>query len=177
MDFGGGPEMLVQYLMSNLSSGINIVHTNMDSMDNEMVVQTLFETFKIIISMPLFDIRTGILNDLLDSINMAMVSIGYRMHHKQIPRSELSDTIYYSRLTPDGQLLRSNYHPLYIRSFMNPGEIPETFENIYSNQAYLPNIVNVWDRGHSESLMLISYQKVNLHFNTPSDNGEGLELD
>jgi hypothetical protein len=169
----GTPEELTEMIaaiIANPTGAVQFVESTMDQQDNEMVVQMLFSMFKSFVSTPMIRDLPGMdtLNDLLDGMNMGMAATGYIMHYKQITRAELKDYIYYSQLTSDGQLLRSNYHPLHLMTFMTPDEIPESFQKLFGDQDYLPNIVNIWDRGVEDSLIVITFQKATVHFDLPS---------
>jgi len=164
----GGLEQFSQYLLQIISNsnGIQPFESNLAYDDNEIISQVLFNTFKTFINNETTPNLNNI-NAIFDSINIGFVSAGFVMHHTQIQRSDLINYIYYSKLTPDGQLLRCNYHPLNIRNFMSPEEIPESFQNLFNNQDYLPNIVNVWDRGNPDTLILLTFQKVNVNVTPP----------
>lgn len=164
MSSQGGPEQLTQMLtqiLTNTQQNLQFIQTSLDEDDNEMVTQVLFNTFKVMVTTYITLVNN--LNDLLDTINIGFASMGYMLHHKQIRHDQLKDYIYYSRLTSDGRLLRSNYHPINIRSFMPRNQVPDSFEKLFGDQDYLPNIMNVWDRGNPDSLLLISFQKINIH--------------
>lgn len=151
----------VQQILMNPSGQISFEHE-----DNEYIIQTMLKTLQVYVGNPLMRQimgSIGTLNDLIDSINIGMVAMGYIMHHRQIAPDELKNYIYYARLTPDGRLLRSNYHPLRLMEFMDADAVPESFQKLYSDRDYLPNIMSVWDRGNADSLLLISFQKVNIH--------------
>jgi hypothetical protein len=138
------------------------------SMDNETVVQVLFSTFRAIAQSPEVAARVTTLDGMLDYVKTGMVYIGYTIHHSQIQRSELKDTIYYAKLDPTGQLLLNNYHPLHLRGFMAEEDVPDTFNLIFQNSDYLPNIIVIWDRNSSlDSLISIRFQKVNVHVTPP----------
>jgi hypothetical protein len=154
---------LLTNIITNPERNIQMAQTNLDQEDNEMVVQTLLTTFSTV-SAVFLEVPGIPINYLFDGINVAFSFMGYMMHTKQIARSELKDYIYYSRLTLDGQVMLSNYHPLHLMTFMEEMEIPKSFKKLHADQDYLPNLYNVWDRGNPESLLLISFQRVNLHF-------------
>lgn len=169
------PEQLFQLGLSVLSNPnyMQTLRTSLDQDDNEMVVQILLTCIRNIVTNPLLQTISGAstINDLIDMINVGFTAMGYMVHVKQIVPSELNDYIYYARLTPDGQLLRSQYHPIHLRSMMPANLIPESFQKLYSDQDYLPNIVNVWDRGNTDSLLLLSFQRVNIHY-ADADDGD-----
>lgn len=159
----GSPADLAALLLNG--NGTSVIQTNLDQEDNEMVTQVLFSSFQTLVTNPILNIGGVLgLNDIIDGIRVGFASMGYLMRVEQIVPSELKNYIYYSRLTPDGQLLLSNYHPINLMKFMEPGQIPESFQKLFSDQDYLPNIVNVWDRGNNDSLLLITFQKLNIHF-------------
>lgn len=146
-------------LISSFMAG-NHLHLPIFS-DNEIITQTLINTINNIQSNAVIHQHLQNLNDLIDGLTIAISAFGYIMRINQINRSELNNYIYYCRITPDGQLLRSNYHPIHLMTFMQGNEVPESFQKLFSDQNYLPNIINVWDRGHPESLLLISFQRIN----------------
>lgn len=157
---------IVQQMLLNPNGHMQQLQLAFEHEDNEYVHQTMLTTLQVFVGNPIMRQilgSMGNLNDLIDSINIGMTAMGYIMHHRQIARSELKNYIYYARLTPDGRLLRSNYHPIHLMEFMNADEIPESFQKLYSDRDYLPNIMSVWDRGSTDSLLLISFQKVNIH--------------
>jgi hypothetical protein len=162
----GNPEQLIN-LITNFMSTPGVMQLVPDFEDNEIVTQILLTCFNSSVSNPALQQIVGSLNVLIESISLAISAMGYMMHVKQIRRSEMNNYIYYSRIAPDGQMLRSNYHPLHLMTFMEPREVPESFQKLFSDQDYLPNIVNIWDRGHQDSIMLISFQKLNLRRGTP----------
>lgn len=170
----GTPENLAQIMQQMLtdpSGMLQTVQTSLDEDDNEIVVQYLLTSFTTLLQLPgMRDVSTS-LNDVLDGFNIALACMGYTMHHRQISRNELKNFIYYARITPDGQMLRSQHHPIRLRELMttmpDTVQIPDAFEKMFVDQDYLPNIMNVWDRGHNDSLIFLSFQKVNLHFQPP----------
>jgi hypothetical protein len=171
MSISGSPNDLanfIQQMIMNPNGQMQQLQTAFEHGDNEYIVQTLLTTLQVYVNNPLLRqiiMQPGAtINDLFDSINVGMAAMGYIMHHKQITHDELKNYIYYARMTPTGGLLRSNYHPIRLMEFMDVDEIPESFQKLYSDRDYLPNIMSVWDRGSADSLLLISFQKVNIHF-------------
>ena len=158
-----GAEHTIELITRFMSGGaIQMASAALEEQDNEIITQMLLTCFNSAVSNPTLHQMAGTLNGLMDSINVALSVMGYMMHVTQIRRSELNNYIYYSRITPDGQMLRSNYHPINLINFMQREEIPESFLKLFADQDYLRNITNVWDRGHPDSLLLISFQKINL---------------
>jgi len=153
---------VIQMIMN--PNALQELQTSFETETNESIVQTLLTMIQMYVTSPLIQliIQPTQVNYLLDSINIGLVTMGYMMHYKQITRDELKNYIYYARLSPTGQLFRSNYHPLRLRELMNADEIPPSFQNLYNDRDYIPNIVSVWDRSGDNSLLLLSFQKVNM---------------
>lgn len=162
MESGDLTQVLLQ-LIANPEQGFRMIQSSLSDSDNEHVVQVLFNSFKELACNPIMQAASSTVNDFLEIVNLGIVSLGYVMHHEQIHRKDLNEYVYYAKLTADGQLLCNNYHPIHLRSHMSPGEIPESFQKLYADQDYLPNIILVWDRGHADSLILLRYQRVNIH--------------
>lgn len=170
------PETL-QQIFGTLSNQLQIFQTSLDDEDNEIIVQYLLTSLTNALNLMNLPDRSYTLNEILDSVNISMGCMGYTMHHRQISRNELNNFIYYARITPDGQMLRNQYHPIRLREIMTElsppdNKIPDSFEKMFSDRDYLPNIMNVWDRGHPDSIILLSYQKLNIHFQPPSNEDD-----
>lgn len=146
----------MQLLMGNLSN-------QLVDIDNEMIVQMLVNALAT--SMQILPNAQNLNNEtIMETINMATVLIGFRVHLEDITRDSLSKIIYYARITPDYQLLRSPYHPIKLMDYMD-GNIPESYQNLFSDRDYLPNIVCVWDRGDADHYTLVNFQTVRIHYN------------
>jgi len=155
-------------LMMASDGGISLI-TGLNDADNEYIVQIFMTVFHTMVTQ--YRHMVSGTDELFDSLNMAFVSTGYILHATPIARTDLDDYIYYSRLTPDGNLSRSNYHPFNLMTFMEPQQIPDSFKMMFSDQDYLPNVINVWDDGDPDSLFLLSFQKVNVHYGRHARDG------
>ena len=156
----GSPEQLLLYALSNPGQ---FIQTNFDTMDNEMLTQILLTMFQGMTSIiPLDD-------TLWHSLTAAYLMFGYTLIHQEVPRSKLSEIIYYSRLTRT-ECLRSQFHPIHLMTLM-PSEPPEAYRKLLTNKDYLPNIISVYDpNAHSPTVILLTIQKVNVHLNaTPGE--------
>jgi hypothetical protein len=153
----GSPEDLARMIRNSpLQSVVQQVSTTLDSEDNEQVVQVLLSTFRHFITLG---------GDLCQTINLGLLPMGYMLHERQIPRDELSTIVYYSRITTDMVMLRSQFHPLHLMTLMPEDKIPESFKLLFTDSNYLPNIISVWDKGNPDSVNLLTFQKVNVHYN------------
>lgn len=127
--------------------------------DNEIIVQMMLGAFTASMRMINEDLTN---EDIMTTLNMAMILMGFRCHLEDIPRDKLDDVIYYARVTEDFSMLRSQYHPIKLMDYMTEEEIPESYSKLFHQRAYLPNIISVWDRG--DRYTLISFQEVRVHY-------------
>lgn len=161
-NMSGNPEALAELLVRTLAQGGAVnrrIDLAVDDQDNEIVNQVFLSTFKSFIGMmPPMD-----LSMLFDSFNMALIMSGFRVHYRVITSEELANIVYYSKLTHDNNLVKSQFHPIHLRSLMPAEQIPESFDMLFNNRDYLPNIINVWERA-GQSPVMITFQKVNVHY-------------
>jgi hypothetical protein len=136
--------------------------------DNEIIVQKLLNGVSTGISVFRSMLSNG--NDqyytnILTGMNVGISLLGYKLCHNDIPRSDMLTIVHYAKINSHGQLFRSQYHPIRLREFMKQDEIPEAFNLLFYDIDYLPNIMTIWDRGQSDTITLISFQKINIHYN------------
>lgn len=162
----GSLEDIMNALADVIGGNIPRIQTQLDGMDNEMVVQTLFRLFTQ--TCLIGESLSMEISSICEGCNVVMAMIGYMMDYKNIDRR--INTVYYSKLTPTGQLLRSPYHPLRLYEILseNGEDIPSSFQLLYQNQDYLPNIINIWDRGDPAMVSIITFKKVNVHSDVPT---------
>lgn len=135
------------------------IQTNLDGEDNEIIVQVLLTTVRDFIALPIVQRTLTNLEDLFRVINMVLVKVGFMIDYSVIDQSELKNIVYYSKITPHGEMLRSPYHPIHLRSIMSEKglNIPKAFDLLYQDVDYLPNIFNVWERGNN--MVVICFTK------------------
>lgn len=135
------------------------IQTNLDGEDNEIIVQVLLTTIRDFVANPVVQNTLTNLEDLFKVINMVLVRLGFMSDYNIISPSELKDIVYYSKLTSQGELLRSPYHPIHLRSIMSDKglNIPPSFDLLYHDVDYLPNICNAWE--HGDDVVIISFTK------------------
>ena len=82
----------------------------------------------------------------MHTINYVLVRVGFVVTYKILTNQESEDIIYYAKLTSNYELLRSPYHPIHLRSIMVEKKlnIPKSFELLFIDIDYLPNINNLW---------------------------------
>lgn len=172
------PEQLAEILIVAAANGTgSFAQSNLQDMDNEMVVQISAHIFKHIMTLSQClgyseddddeDESITVNNEeLFSTVNMILLMIGFTMHHEQIDRQDLNKIVHYAKIT-NTELVRSKYHPIYLMSFMPEDSAPEVYKKLMFNSDYLPNIVLLFDpKPLSDKLYTIVIQKVNIHFRT-----------
>ena len=160
----GSPEDLA-YLITSLAVNPNErghVDTTLEESDNELTVQILLSTFKHLMSVIPDDQR----DMMITYLNIGLAQVGYMIRLEHIKRTELSTIVYYARITPEMEVLRSQFHPLHLMTHMPESGIPESFKLLFENSNYLPNIITAWDRGYLDTVSLLTFQKVNVHYSS-----------
>ena len=150
---------VLNHLAQNPNQPIEI-QTNLESEDNEIIVQVLLTTIRDFVANPVVQNTLTNPEDLFKVINMVLVRLGFMADYNIISPLELKTIVYYSKLTSQGELLRSPYHPIHLRSIMSDKglNVPQSFDLLYKDIDYLPNICNVWE--HGEDLVIIYFTKV-----------------
>ena len=161
------PESLAAMVLSfseNISNIQLVVESNLDTFDNEMLFETLLQSYKTIINI-LGRSFSDPQEDILASVNHSFVSLGFIFHHQRISIRELQNIIYYIKITPDGEFHHSTFHPFFLMTAMSTH--PECYTRLKTDRDYLPNVVAVLPDRDSDKVQLLSIQKANLHFDSP----------
>ena len=162
------PEQLAEILIISAANGTAFAQSNLQDMDNEMIVQISAHIFKHIITLNRQSgsndgSNDGSNEDIFNSVRMILLMIGFTLHHEQISRGDLNKIIHYARIT-NTEMTQSPFHPIYLMSLMPENTAPEVYKKLMYNSDYLPNIILLYDNDpRSDKLYTMVIQKVNIH--------------